>query len=312
VANAYGRAHALCRQFPSTPTLQPVLCGLWNYFLTLADFAQARVLAGELAALVDQVGAADALLPAHNAIGQTLLFSGEPAGSLPHIEAVVAAYDSNRHRDLVSQYGEDPGIVCYMYAALVDWLLGFPERASRRIETGTRLAQELAQPFGAAQMAWAALLVAQGRGDPAAVRAQADTLIALCEQEGIAIWLGGGRVLRGWALAMQGQASAGLDEIQRGLSEWEATGAVLIKPYYLALQAEAYRQCGQTREAVAAVAEGLAEAQRTGEHWYLAELHRLRAELMRDQPQMASDDVEAELQQAPVTARGNRAGEHQP
>jgi len=307
VAYAYGRAHALCRQFPNTPALQPVLCGLWNYFLTLADIAHARVLAAELSAVVDQIGAADPVISAHNAIGQTHLFAGEPARSLPHIEATLAAYDQSQHRDLVSQYGEDPGIVCHMYAALADWLLGFPERASRRIETGTRLAKELEQPFGAAQMAWMALLVAQGRGDAAAVREQADTLIVLCEKEGIVIWLGGGHVLRGWALAMQGHASAGLEEIHRGINEWEATGAALIKPYYLALQAEAYRQSGQTAAAVTAVTEGLAVALRTGERWYLAELHRLRAELMRDQPQIAGDDMEAELQQALVIAREQQA-----
>ena len=303
VAHAYGRAHALCRQFPKTPALQPVLCGLWNYFLTLADIARARVLAGELSVLVDQVEAADSVVSAHNAIGQTHLFAGELQSALAHIEATLAAYDPSQHRDLVSQYGEDPGIVCHMYAALVDWLLGFPERASQRIDAGTRLAEELEQPFGAAQMAWAALLIAQGRGDHTAVREQADLLNALCEKEGIAIWMGGGRVLRGWALAMQGQVSAGLDEIQRGMSEWEATGAALIMPYYLGLQAEAYRQAGRPAEAVAAVTEGLARAQRTGECWYLAELHRLRAELMRDQPQTAVDDTEAELQQALVIAR---------
>lgn len=307
VAYAYSRAHALCRQFPNTPVLQPVLCGLWNYFLTLADITQARVLADELSALVDRVGAADSVISAHNAIGQTRLFAGEPARSLAHIEATLAAYDLSQHRDLVSQYGEDPGIVCHMYAALVDWLLGLPERALQRIETGSRLAQNLEQPFGAAQMGWVALLVAQGGGDPAAVREQADTLIALCEKEGIVIWLGGGRVLRGWALAMLGQPSSGLDEIQRGLSEWEATGAGLIKPYYLALQAEACRRAGQTVEAVAAATEGLSLALRTGERWYLAELHRLRAELMRDQPQMAVHDIEAELRQAVAIAREQQA-----
>jgi DNA-binding winged helix-turn-helix (wHTH) protein/predicted ATPase/energy-coupling factor transporter ATP-binding protein EcfA2 len=307
VAHAYGRAHALCRQFPNTPALQPVLCGLWNYFVTLADIAQARVLADELSGLVDQAGAADVLVSAHNAIGQTHLFAGEPASALAHIEATLATYDARQHRDLLRQYGEDPGVVCHMYTALVDWLLGFPERASQRIETGTRLAQGLEHPFGAAQMAWAALLIAQGRDDAAVVREQADILIALCEKEGIAIWLGGGRVLRGWALAMQGHASAGLEEIHRGINEWEATGAALIKPYYLALQAEAYRQSGQTAEAVAAVAEGLAVALRTGERWYLAELYRLRAELMRDQPQMAADGMEAELQQALAIAREQQA-----
>ncbi|TVR61136.1 MAG: hypothetical protein EA420_12775 [Candidatus Competibacteraceae bacterium] len=111
----------------------------------------------------------------------------------------MAEHDLQTHRRLADQYGEDPAVVCHMYAALAYWLLGRSDRARWWIETGLELARQLAQPFGIAQILWAGLLVSQGRGDPASVQAQARDLIALCQREDIGFWLGGGRILHGWA-----------------------------------------------------------------------------------------------------------------
>jgi predicted ATPase/DNA-binding winged helix-turn-helix (wHTH) protein len=307
VAYAYGRAHALCRQFPSTLTLQSVLCGLWNYFLTRADLEQARSLAAELSTLIARAGTRDGLFPAHNAVGQTALFGGEPSQALGHIDAVLGGYYSVRHRGLASQYGEDPGVVCHMYAALADWLLGYPDRAARRIEDGLKLARGLGQPFGVAQIFWSAVLVAHGRGDLAAVQSHALELIALCEQEDIAMWLDGGRILLGWAHATEGLGAAGVAAIQQGLGGWEAAGTALIRPYHLALLADAYGRQGQWQDAIDTVSEALATAERTGERWYEAELHRLRAELMRRRGGIELAAVEAELQQALDIAQQQQA-----
>ncbi|HLX03424.1 MAG TPA: hypothetical protein VKS80_15060, partial [Trinickia sp.] len=66
---------------------------------------------------------------AHNALGQTHLFKGEPALALPHIAAVLEGYSAARHADLAAHYGEDPGVVCHYYAALTAWLIGDAAKA---------------------------------------------------------------------------------------------------------------------------------------------------------------------------------------
>lgn len=194
-----------------------------------------------------------------------------------------------------------------MYAAWVHWLLGRSEHARWWIETGLELAHQLAQPFGVAQMLWIGLLVEQGRGDPAGVQAQARDLIELCQWEDIGLWLGGGRILHGWALAELGQPAAGLAAIQEGLNDWDASGAALIKPYYFALRAEALVRGGAVDAALEVITEALATVQRTGERWYEAELFRLRGELRRRQGEAETTTVETDFRRALALARRQQA-----
>ena len=308
VADAYERALALCRQLPGTPAQGPVLCGLWNYFLTRADFARVRDLAAEIAGLIDRNDGAECPTPLHNAVGQTDLLGGEPALALPRIEAGLTAYDRWQQRDLASRYGEDPLVVCHKYAALVHWLLGHADRAARHLDAGLGVARRLDHPFAIAQMHWVAMVVGQLGGDPATVQTHGRALIRLCRRERISIWLAGGRVLQGWAAAMQGRVAVGLAWIRRGLGDCEARGCVLIRPYHLALLGEVLARDGRTREALAMIDEALATVQRTGEGWYEAELQRLRAELLvRNRPGDPAA-VEAAYHLALSIARRQQAG----
>ena len=54
-----------------------------------------------------------------------------------------------------------------------------------------------------------------------------------------------GSLLRGWALAQQGQAQEGIEQIDQGLTACRATGAEIARPYFLALLAEAHGTIGE-------------------------------------------------------------------
>ena len=55
-----------------------------------------------------------------------------------------------------------------------------------------------------------------------------------------------------------------------------ATGTILSVPYHLALKAEALYLAGRTSEALGAINEAEALAERSEERWWCAELQRLR------------------------------------
>jgi tetratricopeptide (TPR) repeat protein len=102
-----------------------------------------------------------------------------------------------------------------------------------------------------------------------------------------------GLYLWGWALAQQGQVEEGMVRMRQGLTAWQATGAAIGQPQWLALLAEAYRTAGQAEEGLRVVAEALQEGRRTREQWYTAELYRLKGELLLmcpipDKPQAAT------------------------
>jgi predicted ATPase len=112
-----------------------------------------------------------------------------------------------------------------------------------------------------------------------AVEQQANALIALANEQGIAVPLAGAVVQRGWARAEQGQVEEGIREIHQSMAVAQATGMALYRPYHLGLLAEAYRQAKQVQEGLSALNEALTLADKTGECYYEAELYRLKGEL---------------------------------
>src|SRR5262249_59757774 len=102
--------------------------------------------------------------------------------------------------------------------------------------------------------------------------------MTLSTEQGFPFWLAWGTILRGGALAAQGQGEEGLAQLRQGLAARRAMGAERL-PYFLALLAEAYRQGGQAEEGLAVLAEASATVDKTGERFYEAELYRLKVNL---------------------------------
>ena len=104
--------------------------------------------------------------------------------------------------------------------------------------------------------------------------------MVLSEEQGFSPSLAQGTLLQGWALVWQGQGEEGIAQIRRGLTALRATGTEAVRPYYLALLAEAYGKVGQTVEGLSALTEALeAVNNNSGARFYEAELYRLKGEL---------------------------------
>jgi predicted ATPase len=97
--------------------------------------------------------------------------------------------------------------------------------------------------------------------------------------------------------------------MRQGLAAYQATGAELWRPYYLALLAEAYGKGGQLAQGLRLLSEALALIDKSGEAWWAAELHRLRGEFLLGQEDGRHKAVEAEacFQQALAVAQQQQA-----
>ncbi len=104
--------------------------------------------------------------------------------------------------------------------------------------------------------------------------------LTLTNEHGFPEWSAQGTILRGWALAEQGQGEEGVAQMRQGLAAYQATGSELARAQYLALLAEAYERMGQPEERLSTLAEALAVVDRTGERYWEAELYRLKGELL--------------------------------
>ena len=104
--------------------------------------------------------------------------------------------------------------------------------------------------------------------------------------------------MRGWVLAERGNLAEGLAAMRQGLAEFrEAGGASVTVPYHLGLLAETSLRAGDRHEAREMLAEALRVAEQNNEHWWDAELWRLKGELALKQETVEAephDDREAE------------------
>jgi predicted ATPase len=314
VEQTYARARALCRQIGETPDLFPVLFGLWAFHFAQAELATAHELAEQLLTLAQRVQEPALFLLAHSALALNLFYLGPLSRARANIEQSLALYNPEQHHSLAFLTGHDPKVICLSYAALTLWLLGYPDQALTASHDVLTLAHQQAHPFSLAYAVNLTAMLHHLRRENQAAQARAEAAIALSTEHGFMRWVVHAGILRGWALADQGQSKDGVTQVHRSLVSWQATGVGLLQPYGLALLAEAYGQAGQAEDGLHALAEAKALVDKTGERWYEAELYRLKGELQlqhlagRGQRYPAPlAEAEAALQQALAIARRQQA-----
>jgi class 3 adenylate cyclase/tetratricopeptide (TPR) repeat protein len=240
VEQAYLRAQHLCQSLDAPHQLFPVLRGLWNYYLVRAELQTAHALGEQLLALAQQVRDSSTLCAAHRAVGTTLFYLGATADAHTHFAQGIALYDSQQHRASAFLYGEDTGVVCHNFAAWALWHLGYPDQALAQSQQAVKLAQQSAHPFSLGFALNFAAVLHSFRREGRATQEHAEATISVATEQGFPHWRARGFLLRGLALAHQGQAKEGIEQLHQGLRADRATGAEIFRPYYLALLAEAH------------------------------------------------------------------------
>jgi predicted ATPase len=241
-------------------------------------------------------------------LAEGLFLLGEFARARAHAEEGIARYAPQQHRAQAFRYGNDPGVCCRAFAARALWVLGYPGQALQRSEEALEWAQELAHPFSLAFALSYAAYVHRFRREGALTQARAEATITLATEQGFPFWMAVGAMQYGWALAHQGQARAGIEQIHQGMTAWRATGTALAQSYWLALLTEAYSAGGQAEAGLTVLAEALTHVDNTGECLYEAELHRLKGELRLQQSSDNHPEAESCFHHALDIARRHEPG----
>jgi TOMM system kinase/cyclase fusion protein len=280
VERIYTRARELYHQVGESPQFFPILIGLWVFHRVKAEYSTARTLGEQLVTLAETAQDPALLVEAHTAYGDTLSFSGELVLARKHLEQAVALYDSRRDSSHAFVYGRDPGVHSLSYATLTLWLLGYPDQARKRSLEALALAQELSHPFS---IAFALIHVVHTHRFTREVKAteeRAKELHVLSSEQGFPLPLAFAAAHEGWSLAEQGLVKEGIIQIREAIDTWNATGATLFfKPFLFAMLAEAYEKGGSPEEGLNILTEALSVVNTTGEHFWEAELYRLKGDL---------------------------------
>jgi predicted ATPase len=186
-------------------------------------------------------------------------------------------------------------------------MLGYADQAQRRCQEALALAQQLENTPSLALMDYYSVMLLQYRRDVAATYADADALMAFATTQGLGHRVEQGRILLGWALAMRGDAAAGVQQILQGLAAHRNIEGPHGRPYRLSLLAEAYGQAGQAEAGLQVLDEALTLVATTEERWWEAELHRLKGALLLLLQNEDVSQAEACFQQALDVARSQQA-----
>jgi predicted ATPase len=141
----------------------------------------------------------------------------------------------------------------------------------------------------------------------AATQASAEATLALATAQGLEHRVAQGRLLRGWALAMQGDAATGIAQLEQGWEAVQRTGLQLYRPYLLALLAEAYGHAGHPETGLTCLAEAVTLMEATEERWWEAEVYRLQGALLLCLPRPDIPQATACWHQALDVARRQQA-----
>jgi predicted ATPase len=286
-----------------------VLWGLWAFYEVRGELQTGLELAEQFATLAQRCDDAALLLEVCYVLGDTFFWLGAFGRAREHAEHGVALDEPQHHHALAFRYGGgDPGIACRSFAALALWFLGYPDQALTTMQAALALARELSHPVDVAfTLDFAASLHTLRREGPVA-QERAEAAVAVASEHDFAFWLAFTTILRGWAWAEQGDVEAGRAELRRGLAAYEAIGATLERPYWLALLAEASVHGGRYEEGLTALAGALAGVRNMGmSFFYEAELYRLKGELLLQQAVRGEPEAETCFRQALDIARRQEA-----
>jgi predicted ATPase len=307
VGEIYTYARQLCDQLDDHYRLFPVVRGLWNYYNVRAELQTAQTLGVQLLALAQEVQDAGMRMAAHRALGVTLFHMGAVASAQTHFTQGIALYDAQQYRASTFLYGEDVGVTSLSRVSWTLWYLGYPDQALARSQEAVTLAQQITQPFGLSVALGEAAVLHQFRREGHTAQEHAEAAIRLTTDHGFPHWRVYSTILHGWALARQGQAQEGIEQIDQGMMARRATGAELGRPYFLSLLAEAHGAIGQPEAGLTVLAEALTLVDKTGERWYEPEIHRLKGELRLQQSPDNHADAQACFHHALDIARHQQA-----
>jgi tRNA A-37 threonylcarbamoyl transferase component Bud32/tetratricopeptide (TPR) repeat protein len=290
------RAESLCHSLGRPLLLYVALIGQWRYTLMTGKLSAAMQIAERVYSLAQEQDDPALMIGADNALAGTQYYSGDFESAGQHAQHGLQIWRSGS----IQSSAEDlytPAVGCLGYWALSAWHLGDIASCQVNLDKAISLAKERKDTNALALALNWAVNLAYFERNPAEVDRLASDMIQLSTRHNLLYFLTVGAIGRGWARSVSGDTAEGIPWIEHGIRDFRATGSVLGLPLYLARKAEALHLANRTSEALEAMSEAQALAERFEHRYCLAELHRLRgvflAALGADESQIEASLCEA-------------------
>jgi DNA-binding SARP family transcriptional activator len=254
--------------------LLSALWGAWGIALISGDLAGAEAHAARMGTSAD--ACADPMLRlAHDlALGQVRWHQGRLAEAEPLLRDAVAGADAHAGRIRLDVFSQHPGVCARAWLAMVLTPVGEAEEADRVASAARTLSAGVDHAYTAAYLdvleSWRAMWARR----PADARRIAAHGLRVAREHGFDQMTAFSLAIHGWALALSGDAEAGISEIRAAIELFDGFAALSTSGHLLhGLLAEALLELGDDDEALRETRVAVAESERTGETFMLPSVH---------------------------------------
>jgi predicted ATPase len=246
------------------------------------------------------------LLAAQRNIGMLAYHQGKLREAFTYFERGIALHQANQRRKGSYDHEQNQFIATLRYFMGTLWLLGYPEQAQIRMKEMLERTRYVARPFSMLISLDFAIDLEHNLRRPQNMRALVTEFSALSAKYPYPHCSAYELAFRGWLLSEQGEYEEGIPLIKQGIEKLCQMGVLLFWPEVLKLLLDAYRFAKEFAQGLVVVTETLAFVAETGEHYWSAEFHRLKGELLLAQGASVKE-CEQSFQQALIIARQQEA-----
>ncbi len=306
VGKVYERARELSQNVGNIPQLFPALVGQYRFYLIRGDITKAFDIAELLLSWAQISHDSHLLLEANRSIGVILFHMGEVATGLEHLEKGIKQYNPAQHGNHAHLYGTDPAVTCLSYGALAQCFLGYAEKAMKYGKRAVQQARKIKHPFSQVYALNHHAWLHQFFRETELVDKFATELLTVSQEYGFPFWQVTGLFFKGWVLAQGKKVKVGINQMQESIKAFQAAGAGSVLPYFMTAVAEVYLENAQPENALKWLEDAEARAQKNREHFFDAEIYRVKGEAIFVSGKKNKKNAESLLWRAIETARRQR------
>jgi hypothetical protein len=255
------------------------LFGLWSFRINSGQQCAGLTLAERFHALAAKRSDLNDRLIGERMIGTSQYFLGDLLSARRHLEHVLAHAVAPAQKSQIIRFEVDQWAATRAYLARIMWLQGLPDQAMRTAESSVADARATHHAISLGlTLALAACPIALFRGDLAASEHYVEMLLDHSTTHALARWRAWGRSYQGVLVIQRDDLGTGIRLLRAAFDEPAAAGSV--PRLFTFLMAEALGRAGQIADGLAAIEEAIGRSERSEERWAIAELLRIRGELL--------------------------------